>query len=103
MLNQPVRFSAALAGCLGIACLVGATLTAQSPAPRPKAYSPPRTADGHPDLQGTFDAATMTPVERPAELGTRLNLTADEAKAIEQHQQERTEAGSQPSQADRAV
>ena len=24
----------------------------------------PRTPDGHPDLQGTYDLATMTPLER---------------------------------------
>ena len=33
-------------------------------------YSPPRLADEHPDLQGTYDLATLTPVERPA--GTPL-------------------------------
>ena len=26
----------------------------------------PRMPDGHPDLQGTYDLATLTPVERPA-------------------------------------
>ena len=25
----------------------------------------PRTASGHPDLSGTYDAATLTPLERP--------------------------------------
>ena len=30
-----------------------------------KPYSPKRMADGHPDLQGTYDIATMTPIERP--------------------------------------
>src|SRR5215831_14663019 len=30
-----------------------------------KPYSPKRLADGHPDLQGTYDIATMTPLERP--------------------------------------
>jgi hypothetical protein len=30
-----------------------------------KVYSPKRMPDGHPDLQGTYDIATMTPMERP--------------------------------------
>ena len=29
-----------------------------------KPYSPPRLADGHPDFQGTYDLATVTPLER---------------------------------------
>jgi len=32
----------------------------------PKPYTVPRMADGHPDLQGTYDLATVTPIERPA-------------------------------------
>jgi hypothetical protein len=30
-----------------------------------KTYRPRRMSDGHPDLQGTYDIATMTPLERP--------------------------------------
>jgi hypothetical protein len=40
-------------------------LAAQSQKAPAKAYSPHRLADGHPDLQGTYDLATMTPLERP--------------------------------------
>ena len=41
--------------------------------------SAPRTPDGHPDLQGTYDLATMTPFERlPGEL--RGQLTALEER-----------------------
>ena len=29
----------------------------------------PRTASGRPDLSGTYDVATLTPLERPAEYG----------------------------------
>ncbi len=32
----------------------------------PKPYTVPRMPDGHPDLQGTYDLATLTPMERPA-------------------------------------
>jgi len=30
-----------------------------------------RTSDGHPDLEGVWDAASMTPLERPVELGAK--------------------------------
>src|SRR5215217_5047852 len=44
-----------------------------------------RTADGHPDLTGTYDVATMTPVERPAGVKS-LTLTKEEAAALEQYE-----------------
>ena len=42
----------------------------------------PRTASGHPDLTGTYDAATLTPLERPAGLGEKAFLTLEEARAL---------------------
>jgi len=44
-------------------------------------YSPPRTPDGHPDMQGYWTNATYTPLERPTEFGTKEFLTPEEAKA----------------------
>ncbi|MEO8027561.1 MAG: hypothetical protein ABI823_13860 [Bryobacteraceae bacterium] len=41
-----------------------------------------RTPDGHPDLSGLYDIATLTPLVRPPNVGGRLNLTDAEAKAI---------------------
>lgn len=43
----------------------------------------PRTADGHPDFQGTWTNATLTTIERPAELAGKATLTDAEAKAWE--------------------
>ena len=43
----------------------------------------PRTAAGRPDLSGTYDIATLTPLQRPAEFGDKLVLTEEEAAAIE--------------------
>jgi hypothetical protein len=40
-----------------------------------------RTSWGDPDLQGTWSNATLTPLQRPAELGDKAFLTADEAHA----------------------
>jgi len=42
----------------------------------------PRTADGKPDLTGTYDTATVTPVERPEELGDLLTLTEEKGREI---------------------
>jgi hypothetical protein len=49
-------------------------VAAQTPA---KKYTPPRMPDGHPDLQGTYDAATLTPLERRS--GTPLVMTKEGA------------------------
>ena len=58
-------------------------------APARAAATLPRTADGHPDLQGVYDVATVTPVERPAEAGGRLVLTNEEAAAAEAYDHQR--------------
>jgi hypothetical protein len=62
---------------LGALCvLLGAPILAQT-------ASIPRTPDGHPDLQGTWTNATITPLERPAELAGKATLTDAEAHALE--------------------
>ena len=44
----------------------------------------PRTPDGHPDLQGNWSSATLTPLERPRDQGPVL--TPEEVRRIEQGQ-----------------
>src|SRR5689334_13479646 len=36
-----------------------------------KTWTAPRTPDGHPDLQGVWTNATITPLERPAEFANK--------------------------------
>jgi len=81
--------------------IVPADLAGQAGAPAKKqaAGAVPRTADGHPDLQGTYDLATLTPVERRP--GTPLVLTDEQAKALEKDVAKRTDALAAPIKADR--
>jgi hypothetical protein len=62
----------------------------------------PRLADGHPDLQGLYDVATMTPVDRPAGAKT-LVLTDQEAAAMEQYEAQRQVKNDAPIAGDRTA
>jgi len=44
----------------------------------------PRTADGRPDLQGTWDFAQLTPLERPSEFANKDAVTEEEAEEFAQ-------------------
>jgi len=61
-----------------LSALLCATAAAQQPQ-----WRAPRTADGHPDLQGMWTSATITPLERPAEYSGRRALTLEEAAKLE--------------------
>lgn len=45
-----------------------------------KAYTPPKTPWGDPDIQGLWPASTNIPMQRPANLGSRSTLTEEELK-----------------------
>jgi hypothetical protein len=59
----------------------------------------PYTPDGHPDLQGTYDLATMTPLERWP--GDPPFLTRERAAALVQAERERRNKANEPSAPDR--
>lgn len=86
-----MRIGVAGLGAISIAATVGlGALSAQTQAPgaRPASAAAtakpvPRTPWGHPDLQGTWDYRTITPLERPREFGTREFYTEEEKKTLE--------------------
>jgi hypothetical protein len=72
----------------GITLLVAAVspVAAQAPKAEAKAikrWTLPRTPDGQPDLQGYWTNSTLTPLERPKELGEKEFFTEAEAATYE--------------------
>lgn len=68
-----------------VAILIAAPLALAADGPSPA----PRTAWGAPDLQGVWNYATITPLERPAELAGKQVLTDREAAEFEKQTLER--------------
>ena len=101
MHNRLFAFGGAVAVAIAAAWLSSNPLTAQSAAAGAKPGTVARTVDGHPDLQGFFNVATITPVERPAGVG--LVLTREQAAAMEVYEQQRQVKNDAPSRADRGA
>jgi hypothetical protein len=59
-----------------------------SSASKAKTGGIPRTPDGHPDLQGVWTNATITPLQRPAKLAAKPTLTDAEATEYEKHEED---------------
>ncbi len=93
-----IRVSGLVATTLAVTLGFVATTRAQAPAAAPKAATAPtsaaapkgapapktpRTPWGDPDLQGTWDYRTITPLERAREFGTREFYTEEEKKTLE--------------------
>jgi len=68
-----------LAGGLFALALAVSALPAQ---PAADAWKPPRTPDGHPDLQGIWTMHTFTPLVRPARYASQEFLTEQEAAEL---------------------
>jgi len=100
------RFIGPLTIAVAISWFVSGSVGAQ--ARRPGSAATPaatnaRTADGHPDFQGVYEIATITPLERPAQFGTRANLTREEAAAMELYEAQRQVKNDAPLSADRGA
>ena len=87
---------------MGVALLLapGSAVGQSSPTPVAKtttaktstahnAWTPPRTADGQPDLQGVWTNNTVTPLERPKDLAGKEFYTEAELQALAKQERER--------------
>ena len=89
-----VRVCGRVAAIVAVVGAVAVPVAGQSSPPRPTAPSSstvPRTADGHPDLQGVWLFATLTPLQRPDNLAGRTHLTDEEIATIEERAGNRKE------------
>ena len=93
MSNRCLASTAALAALAVVVLLMPATAAGQAVLPAAKAatvgksYTPPRTADGQPDLQGVWTNNTVTPLERPKGLAGKEFYT--DAELAENQKRER--------------
>ena len=91
-----------LVSVIAIVSFVPAPVAGQAaPAAKKPAAGVPRMPDGTPDLQGTYDIGTLTPLQRRP--GSPLVLTSDEAKTLEQQVAARSDNLNAPIDANRAA
>ena len=79
MRDRVLTATGTLAVVLAATWLASEPLAGQAPGADQTNYTAPRTPWGDPDLQGMWDTRTYTPLERPAEFGTRQFMTEEEA------------------------
>src|ERR1700674_857855 len=59
------------------------------PSSTSNAWNAPLTPDGHVDLEGVWDFSTITPLERPSDIGDKQVFTDEEAAAFERDENRR--------------
>ena len=82
------------------ALFVPVYLTAKAATSTSKSWTPSRTADGQPDLEGVWTNSTLTPLERPAEFAGKEFLTEQESadyvkRLLQQVNTDRRDGGAQ--------
>ncbi len=103
-----MQYSASLGAMAAAAALLapirllgqGLPVAAKAAASVSKSWTPPRTADGQPDLEGVWINSTLTPLERPAEFAGKAFLTGQEAadyvkRLLQQVNTDRRDGGAQ--------
>lgn len=83
MTRQTLAIGGALAMALTSLPARGQSAAATKPGASKTVWTPPKTADGQPDIEGIWTNATLTPLERPQELGDKKFFTEAEAAAFE--------------------
>jgi hypothetical protein len=58
-----------------------------APGSRPAGWVLPRTADGHPDLEGVWENNSATPLERPKQFADKPRLSDEELASLERRAQ----------------
>ena len=76
--------------CRALVLLVGGAIAMVS-APAMAQSTVPTTVAGWPDLQGIWDFRTITPLQRPEDLGDKEFLTAEEAETLRHERVARNE------------
>jgi hypothetical protein len=90
-----------LLACAAAATALARPAEAQTGGAAASGWRVPRTAHGHPDLQGDWTNATITPMQRPS--GQDRVLSRDQVRAIEGDREEFIEELAAPSDPDRGA
>ena len=102
MTKRLLAFATAVTAFALCAAVTSISLSGQTPAPKKTAAGGvARMADGHPDLQGTYDLGTLTPLERRA--GSPLILSDQDAAKLERQVADRSSKLAAPVDGDRSA